>query len=54
MNVVDGVRKLTIDLKYHGGKAVIEEIHRASRPGLRYYVGKDSLPTVSRLGLVSR
>ena len=46
MSVVDGVRNLTIDLKYHGGKAVIEEIHRASRPGLRYYAGKYSLPTV--------
>ena len=50
VNVKDGIRQLSVDLKYHNGKAVIEEIHRASRPGLRYYAGKDALPSV-RAGL---
>ena len=42
----DGKAELNIALKYFGGKPVIEEIHRESRPGLRAYAGKDSLPTV--------
>lgn len=29
--------ELTIDLKYHNGVAVIEELKRVSRPGLRVY-----------------
>ena len=37
---------LNIDLKYFEGKAVIAEVDRASRPGLRLYVGKDDLPKV--------
>jgi len=37
---------LSIDLKYFEGKPVIEEIKRASRPGLRLYKGKDELPKV--------
>jgi small subunit ribosomal protein S8 len=37
---------LTIELKYFNGKPVIEKIKRASRPGLRLYVGKDELPKV--------
>ena len=41
---------LNIDLKYYQGKAVIEEIKRASRPGLRSYKGKEELPKV-RAGL---
>lgn len=28
---------LTVDLKYHNGVAVIEELKRVSRPGLRVY-----------------
>ncbi len=43
---VDGHNILTIALKYHQGRPVIEEIKRASRPGLRFYVGKDELPKV--------
>lgn len=45
---VDGGAKpqLTITLKYFEGKPVIEEIHRASRPGLRYYAGSGELPKV--------
>ena len=39
-----------VDLKYFKGKAVIEEIHRGSRPGLRQYVAKEDLPEV-RAGL---
>ena len=38
--------QLIIDLKYHGGKPVIELIKRISRPGLRIYKGKDELPKV--------
>ena len=29
--------ELTVDLKYHGGEPVIEELKRVSRPGLRVY-----------------
>lgn len=43
---VDGHKELTIALKYHEGRPVIEEISRASRPGLRHYAGKDELPKV--------
>ena len=39
-------RALTIDLKYHEGQGVIEELHRVSRPGLRIFRGKDDLPRV--------
>lgn len=43
----DGVKRtLTIDLKYYEGRPVIEEIQRASRPSLRFYAGKDGLPSV--------
>lgn len=38
---------LEITLKYHAGEPVIERLERASKPGLRYYVGKDKLPRVS-------
>lgn len=38
--------ELTVDLKYYEGKAVIAEIDRVSRPGLRNYAGKDELPSV--------
>ncbi len=38
---------LTITLKYlDDGTPVIESIDRASRPGLRRYVGRDDLPRV--------
>ena len=46
-------RTLSIELKYHGGRPVIEEIKRLSRPGLRQYKGKDEIPTVrSGLGII--
>lgn len=37
---------LTVALKYHEGRPVIETITRSSRPGLRNYAGKDDLPKV--------
>lgn len=45
-----GKPNLNIELKYFQGKPVIEEIKRASRPGLRSYKGKDDIPKV-RAGL---
>lgn len=39
--------ELTISLKYHQGKPVIDTIKRISRPGLRKYRGKDELPNVA-------
>ncbi len=39
--------ELTIKLKYHHGKSVIDTIKRVSRPGLRNYRGKDELPNVA-------
>jgi small subunit ribosomal protein S8 len=42
----DGKSVLTITLKYHNGRPVIERIERSSRPGLRVYKGKDDLPRV--------
>ncbi|MDG1025367.1 MAG: 30S ribosomal protein S8 [Gammaproteobacteria bacterium] len=50
VNENDGKPTLAIELKYFQGKAVIEEIKRASRPGLRSYKGKEDLPKV-RAGL---
>lgn len=38
--------ELVVCLKYYEGKPVIEEIKRASRPGLRMYKGKDDLPKI--------
>lgn len=38
--------QLTITLKYYQGRAVIEQISRVSRPGLRIYKPKNELPTV--------
>jgi small subunit ribosomal protein S8 len=42
-----GVKKeLRIGLKYYAGKPVIERIERISKPGLRVYRDRDSLPSV--------
>ncbi|MEJ2416911.1 MAG: 30S ribosomal protein S8 [Exilibacterium sp.] len=38
--------ELTIQLKYFEGKPVIAELDRVSRPGLRNYAGKDTMPSV--------
>ena len=42
----DGKPQLEIALKYYAGKPVIERIERVSRPGLRVYKGRDSIPQV--------
>jgi small subunit ribosomal protein S8 len=44
----DGAAKptLTIALKYHDGRPVIDEIKRVSRPGLRIYKNKNELPKI--------
>jgi len=39
-------KSLTVELKYFEGVPVIENIQRASRPGLRVYRGKEGLPKV--------
>lgn len=42
-----GAKKIiTVTLKYFEGKPVIERIDRVSKPSLRIYKGKDSLPKV--------
>ena len=41
-----GKTTLTVQLKYHEGRPVIERIERVSRPGLRAYRGKTALPKV--------
>jgi small subunit ribosomal protein S8 len=49
----DGKADLTIRLRYHDGRPVIEEIKRISRPGLRQYKAKDDIPVVEGgLGIV--
>ncbi len=46
--------RIRILLKYTPqGNSVIEGLQRASRPGLRFYVGKDEIPRVqNNIGLV--
>ena len=41
-----GKANLSITLRYHEGRPVIEEIRRLSRPGLRQYKSKDDIPQV--------
>jgi len=43
---LDGKNTLTLVLKYHEDKPVIDNIKRVSRPGLRVYKGKHDLPEV--------
>lgn len=46
-SVADGNKpELTIELKYFEGKPAIEELDRASRPGLRRYTGVKDMPRV--------
>ena len=46
-SVTEGAKpELNIELKYFEGKAVIENIQRVSRPGLRIYKKRDQLPKV--------
>ena len=43
----DGAKKvLRIGLKYYAGRPVIERLERISKPGLRVYKDRDSLPQV--------
>ena len=51
--VTDDIKPtLSVNLKYFEGKAVIDELIRISRPGLRNYVGKSKLPSIhSGLGI---
>ena len=49
----EGLPTLTIELKYHQGKPVIELLKRISRPGLRVYKACTDLPKViGGLGIV--
>src|ERR1700739_1580231 len=41
-----GKTRLTIGLKYFEGRPVIDRLERVSRPGLRFYRGKDELPKI--------
>ena len=43
----DGAKsELEVALKYYAGRPVIERIERVSRPGLRIYKGRHSIPQV--------
>jgi small subunit ribosomal protein S8 len=42
----EGKAELDVALKYYAGRPVIERIERVSRPGLRVYKGRDSIPQV--------
>lgn len=45
--VNDGAKStITVELKYYGGKPVIAELKRVSRPGLRIYKNADEVPQV--------
>jgi small subunit ribosomal protein S8 len=46
VDVAGAKSTLSIELKYHEGRPVIDRIERISRPGLRIYRGKDELPKV--------
>ena len=46
VDVVGAKSTLSIELKYHDGRPVIDRIERISRPGLRIYRGKDELPKI--------
>ena len=41
-----GKPELEVALKYYAGRPVIERIERVSRPGLRIYKGRHSIPQV--------
>ena len=42
----EGKSTLTVNLKYHEGRGVIDKLQRVSRPGLRIYRGSNDLPRV--------
>jgi len=39
-------KELELELKYLGGKGVIDQLRRISKPGRRLYLGADDLPRV--------
>ena len=41
-----GYKKLKVYLRYDRKKSVINGLKKVSRPGRRYYVGKDTMPRV--------
>ena len=43
---IDGHKAFEVELKYYGGKPVMNEIKRVSKPGLRQYSSSKELPTV--------
>jgi small subunit ribosomal protein S8 len=45
-DVESGKPSLVLGLKYFNGAPVIDELKRVSRPGLRTYSSKSSIPTV--------
>lgn len=46
-------KTLTIQLKYHANKAVIDTLKRISKPSLRVYVASNEMPSVMNgLGIV--
>ncbi|RDH85005.1 MAG: 30S ribosomal protein S8 [endosymbiont of Galathealinum brachiosum] len=53
-SVSEGAKaEMSVSLKYHDGKPVIDTIDRMSRPGLRVYKNKDELPSIlNGLGIV--
>jgi len=53
-SVSDGAKaEMSVSLKYHDGKPVIDTIDRMSRPGLRIYKNKDEIPSVlNGLGII--
>lgn len=40
------IKKIKLQLKYHGKQPAITEIRRVSKPSLRIYAGKNDLPKV--------
>ena len=42
----EGKPTLNVELRYHQGSPVIENIKRSSRPGLRIYKSSDDIPEV--------
>ncbi len=45
-STADNKASLKVSLKYFEGKAVIEELKRVSRPGLRIYKSSEELPKI--------
>ena len=44
INIKEGIAKIKIELKYHGGLPVIKKIKRISKPGIRVYSKIKELP----------